>query len=494
MPLDLSDLTAAEGALDGLAAAAQADIAALAYPDKAWVTPSCGPDGSPAADVLIIGGGQSGLVIAAALKREGVRNVIVLDQAPAGREGPWITFARMPELRTPKITVGMDFGMPNLGVRRWFETRYGAEAWTALTRLPRTDWMDYLNWYRAVWGIAVENDTTVTGIADGGGLVAVTSRHAGVEQRRHARLVVLATGSDGAGAWAVPDFISAALPADRYDHSNRPIDFARLAGKRIGILGHGASAFDTAVAALEAGVASVDLCFRRETLPRINPHRYIENAGIMTHHPLLDDGVRWRIARHFRRFDQPPAWASFERAIIMPGFRLHAGAPWTDIRMDGGDIRVETPRAVFRFDHVIPATGQVIDLALRPELATLAPLVARWQDRYTPPDGEADASIAALPYLGDGYEMLPRASGGPDWVTRVYAFNALSTVSHGPHSTSISGHRHALPRLVRGLTRRLVIDQQHQLIAGLEAYADEDLPLPDDFEALAALNGGRVGA
>ncbi|MBZ9936239.1 NAD(P)/FAD-dependent oxidoreductase [Mesorhizobium sp. BR1-1-16] len=491
MPLDHSAPRRQEPALDRLAEAARADIAALAYPDKVWVKPVSGPDGTVAADVLIVGGGQSGLVIAAALRREGIANVVVLDQAPAGAEGPWVTFARMPELRTPKITVGMDFGIPNLGVRRWFETRYGADAWTSLVRLPRTDWMDYLNWYRAVWAIDVENGTVVSDIADAVGLLQVTSSQDGVERTRYAKLVVLATGSDGAGAWRVPQFISAALPRDRYDHSNQPIDFTRLKGKAIGILGHGASAFDTAVAALEAGVASVDLCFRRARLPRVNPHRYIENAGIMTHHPLLDDAVRWRIARHFRINDQPPAWASFERAIVMPGFRLHAAAPWLEVGMEDERIRVTTPRGVLTFDHVIPATGQVIDLAARPELKSMHSLVARWQDRFTPPPGEADAGLAQLPYLGDGYEMLPRDPDGPGWVTRVHAFNALSTVSQGPHSTSISGHRHALPRLVRGVTRRLLLDQQHELIAGLEAYADQDLPLPDDFEAALALNDGR---
>ncbi len=500
MPLDHSELSpddatlARPTTLAALADAARADIAALAYPDKAWVKPATGPDGAPAFDVLIVGGGQSGLVIAAGLRREGVRNVLVLDQAPKGSEGPWVTFARMPELRTPKITVGMEFGTPNLGVRRWFETRYGAGAWDGMARLPRTDWMDYLNWYRAVWDIAVENETVVTDIRDADGLVAVESRSGAGTTIRHAKLVVLATGSDGAGAWRVPRFIADALPADRYDHSNQPIDFSRHAGKAIGILGHGASAFDTAVAALEAGVGSVDLCFRRQRLPRANPHRFIENAGIMTHHPLLDDTVRWRIARHFRLHDQPPAWASFERAIVMPGFRLHAASPWQEIGMDGDRIRVGTPGRTFHFDHVVAATGQVTDLAARPELKSLHGIVARWQDCFAPPPGEEDAGLGSLPYLGDAYQLQPREPGGPAWVSRVHAFNALSMVSNGPHSTSISGHRHALPRLVRGLTQRLLIDQQQDIIAGLTAYADPDLVLPEDFEAALALTGGRVVA
>lgn len=471
-----------EAALARLAEAARADIEALAYPDKAWVPPVEGPDGAPAADVLIVGGGQSGLAIAAALKREGVGNVVLLDRAPRGAEGPWLTFARMPELRTPKITVGTDFGIPNLSVRRWYEARYGEAAWNEIVRLPRTDWADYLAWYRDVWAIEVENDTAVTDIRDGGGLVAVETVAGGVARTRHARLVVIATGTDGAGAWRVPELITASLPADRYDHSNQPIDFAKYRGRRIGILGHGASAFDNAVAALEAGAASVDLCFRRARLPRVNPHRFIETAGMMTHHPLLADELRWRIARHFRRMDQPPAWRSFEIAMAMPNFRLHPGSPWTEIGLDGDAIRVTTPKGVLHVDHLIAATGQAIDLSTRPELSTLHGLIARWSDRFSPAAGEEDARLAALPYLGPGYEFQPREPGRADWVDRVFAFNSSSFVSQGPHSTSISGHRHALPRLVRGLTARLFLDQEPTLLAGLEAYAEMDLPLADDFE------------
>ena len=52
--------------------------------------------------MLIVGAGQSGLVTAFGLMRERVRNILVIDRAPEGKEGPWVTFARMPTLRSPK--------------------------------------------------------------------------------------------------------------------------------------------------------------------------------------------------------------------------------------------------------------------------------------------------------------------------------------------------------------------------------------------------------
>ena len=46
--------------------------------------------------MLIIGGGQGGCALAFQLKRDNVPGVVVVDKAPRGREGPWLTFARMP--------------------------------------------------------------------------------------------------------------------------------------------------------------------------------------------------------------------------------------------------------------------------------------------------------------------------------------------------------------------------------------------------------------
>ena len=52
-------------------------------------------------DVLIVGAGQGGLAIAFQLMRERVNNVLVIDKAEPGAEGPWINYARMPTLRSP---------------------------------------------------------------------------------------------------------------------------------------------------------------------------------------------------------------------------------------------------------------------------------------------------------------------------------------------------------------------------------------------------------
>ncbi len=476
---------------DQLAARARRDLDALAHPTARWVPAGRTADGDPVDDVVIVGAGQSGLVIAAALAREGLDRVTVLEAAPEGDEGPWTTFARMAELRTPKELVGSELGIPSLSLQAWFRASFGDAAWDEIERVPRTAWKAYLDWYRAVTGVAVTHGARVADVrpdlTDPRGPVIVETVEAGERCRRSTRAVVLATGFDGAGAWRVPPVISSHLPPDRYHHTNGPVPFDCLGGARIGVLGHGASAFDNAIRALEAGARSVDLCFRRPRLPRVNPHRYLETAGVMSHYPVLADETRWRIARHFRVHDQPPPNRAFTTALGLDGFRLHPATPWLDVRMAAGSpdgpIEITTPRGVLEVDHVLAATGAVVDLEARGELATLAPVVARWRDHHRPGPGDDDPALAALPYLGEGYEFRPAAGAGAPWVDRVFAFNALAAVSHGPHSTSISGHKHALPRLVRGVTRRLLVDAESSLVAGLEAYRPDDLGVADDFEA-----------
>src|SRR5687767_13151557 len=107
--------------LSALEDAVRRDLALLDYPKRSWVLPRTGADGRRVLDVLIIGGGQGGLSIAFGLLRERVDNLLVVDDSPSDREGPWRTFARMQTLRTPKHVTGPDWGLPSLTVRTWYE-------------------------------------------------------------------------------------------------------------------------------------------------------------------------------------------------------------------------------------------------------------------------------------------------------------------------------------------------------------------------------------
>ena len=111
-------------ALTELEADVRADLARIAHPGAAWLEPKTGPDGKPALDVLIIGAGQSGIAIGFGLMRSRVSNILLLDKAEEGKEGPWLTYARMPTLRSPKDYTGPDLDIPSLTYQSWHEARF----------------------------------------------------------------------------------------------------------------------------------------------------------------------------------------------------------------------------------------------------------------------------------------------------------------------------------------------------------------------------------
>jgi FAD-dependent urate hydroxylase len=237
-------------ALVALEAQVRADLAKIAHPDAAWLEPRIGPDGKPALDVLVVGAGQSGIATAFGLKRSRVTNILVLDKSEAGREGPWLTYARMPTLRSPKFYTGPDLDIPSLTYQSWHEATFGADDWHNLGPIPRELWADYLVWFRRVTDVPVRNGREVVAIASvAGGLLAATVRGAAGIETLHARKIVLATGQEGMGDWTIPAPLRH-LPSWLCAHTAEPIDFEGLRGRQVAVIGAGASAFDNAATAL----------------------------------------------------------------------------------------------------------------------------------------------------------------------------------------------------------------------------------------------------
>ena len=87
------------------------------------------------ADVAIVGGGMCGLAAAFALRRLGISNITHVDRRAEGLEGPWLTYARMNTLRSPKHLTGPAMGLPNLTFRAWYEAQ--GHAWEGLDRISR---------------------------------------------------------------------------------------------------------------------------------------------------------------------------------------------------------------------------------------------------------------------------------------------------------------------------------------------------------------------
>ena len=451
------------------------ELDCLGYPIRPWTVPRS-RDGSNVHDVVIVGGGQSGLSIAFRLMRERITNVRVLDRNPEGREGPWLTFARMNSLRTPKIVTGPDLGIPSLSARAWWHARFGERSWDALNKIPRALWHEYLAWVRQTVGIGVSNDAEVTGIEPLDDLLAVHASVGGIAQTFLARKVVLATGIEGCGRWSIPAAITDALPRDRYAHTADQIDFDALAGKAVVVVGAGASAFDNAATALESGAASVELLVRRTRLPTVNPNRWMEFAGFLRHFGDLDDARKWRFMKLIFDMNQPPPQDTFDRCARHDNFSMRLGCPLEHVRFENDKILVDHTYGTTTADFLIAGTGFTIDLAARPELAGFHDSIACWSDRYGPPAGEEHPLLGRYPYLSPSFQFTEKTAGTAPYLANIfsYTFAAMPSLAC---SAGISALKFGVDRIVTGISRGLFVEDADVHLQSLRNYDEQELDI-----------------
>ncbi|WP_253958372.1 NAD(P)/FAD-dependent oxidoreductase [Rhizobium sp. WYJ-E13] len=473
--------------LAGLESRLADDLSLLELPPKEWV-PATEYDGKRVYDAVVIGAGMCGLVAAASLKMLGIHKIVCLDRAPQGLEGPWVTFARMETLRSPKQLTGPALGLPSLTFRAWYVAQFGAEAWEALGKIPKEQWMDYLVWYRKVLDLPVRNRVAVTAMAPANDdLIALdaTDLASGREERLYARHVVLATGRDGLGGGYVPDFVR---HVDRrfWAHSADDIDFAALKGKRVAVIGAGASAMDNAATALEAGAAAVDMVIRRKEMPRINKFTGISSQGVVHGFAGLSDDWKWKFMDYVLGAQTPPPRDSTLRVSRHPNGRFFLATGVRGLREKGGRVIVETSRGDLEYDFVVFATGFRVDLDERPELHHFAPFIRFWQDTYAPAEGMENGELATSPYLGPDFEFLEKMPGSCPSLRLVHCFNYPASLSHGKLSGDIPAVSDGGRRLARGIARSLFVADRETHFANLLAYETPEL-LGDEWTDSAAL-------
>ncbi|MDB5752375.1 MAG: NAD(P)/FAD-dependent oxidoreductase [Ramlibacter sp.] len=445
-------------ALARLALQASADLARLNLPPANWVLPALGPQGQTVLDVLVAGAGMCGQTAAYALLREGISNFRVIDRAARGQEGPWGTFARMLTLRSPKHLTGPDLGVPSLTFRAWYEAQHGERGWAALHKIGRLDWRDYLLWVRETVGLRVENRVMLLSVEDEAGLLRVRLGSAAGAETVWTRKLVLALGREGSGAPRWPEFPSLrrddAAARERVFHSADAIDFQRWRGQQVAVLGAGASAFDNAACALEAG-ARVTLFARRPILPQVNKSKWTAFTGFFRGFEALDDARKWRIYTYIFDEQVPPPWETVRRCDAQEAFTLRLAAPWLDVRADADGVAVTTPAGSERFDAVIFGTGFDVDLLDRHELARYLPLVDTWANHVTAEQALAKPEPARFPYLGSGFELRSTDPAQAAVLGNMHLFNWGSTMSHGAIAGDIPGLAVGANRLAQAIARDL---------------------------------------
>ena len=457
--------------MESLTKRAREDLARLNFPPANWVPPQASPDGKPLLDALVVGGGMCGQTAAFALLAEGVGNIRCVDRAPRGREGPWATYARMDTLRSPKHLTGPDLGVPSLTYRAWHEARFGEEAWKALHKIARLHWVDYLLWVRDTVALPIENDLEIEALELLPKAVKATFKNGQVV---HARKVVLALGRDGSGAPRWPKFASfdpQARDGTSVFHSADDIDFSALAGKRIGVLGAGASAFDNAGTALEAGAAAVTMFARRPILPQENKSKWSAFPGFQHGYSSLDDARRWRFYTYIFSEQVPPPWESVQRCDRHAGFSLHFSESWKDISEENSKIVVTTDKGRHVFDAVIVATGFDVNLMDRPEIAAFRDSIRTWRDHVPADEIVRFPEESRFPYLGDAFQL----TGNVPELASVHLFNWGCTMSHGALAGDIPGLEIGARRLARGIARDLFLADADRHWERLLAHTEDEL-------------------
>ena len=194
----------------------------------------------------------------------------------------------------------------------------------------------------------------------------------------------------------MPEFV-AALPSALRAHAAEEIDFAALRGKVVAVLGAGASAFDNAAVALEAGAAEVHLFCRRAQPMDVQPYRWLTFAGFLKHMHEMPDEWRWRFMAKILGMREGFAQDTYDRTSRFPNFTMHVDRPWTDARAEDGRAVLATPRGEFAADFLICGTGVRMDPGAVPELALCADNIAQWHDRYCRRPRRPTSASAASP-------------------------------------------------------------------------------------------------
>jgi cation diffusion facilitator CzcD-associated flavoprotein CzcO len=427
-----------------------------------------------------------------------VGRVAVIDRAAPGQAGIWRSIARMHQLRTPKTMAGPELGNPALSFRAWYETLHGSTAFDTLDRIPRTAWADYLDWFQQATGTMVRYGTRLLEIEPQGDLLRLHLEVDGARRTETARKVVLANGYAGAGGPNVPEFIRA-LPANLWSHTTSNIPFESLAGKVVGVVGAGSSAFDAAAVALENGAAEVHMFSRRayvdypappspQAAAAPAPDRGHPNYLELTYE--LPDVVRWRnFVLGDRRVASVPL-DSLERAVAFESFRLHLNSSLTDVAAAGGNqVTARVGNTNFRFDHLVAATGYRIDLAAQPELARIHEHIALWGDRFQPARGDESEAGASHPYVGAGFEFLPkRGDTGAEYLRNIHCFNLAAALSYGipvGDVPSVVDQPRLVTAIARDLYRESVDTAAHERFVQLPLAA----PSPAPYERAVASGG-----
>ena len=381
--------------------------------EQDWSPPNMKP-------IVIIGAGMAGISAAFELKRLGIRKILLIDKSEKGKEGPWLTSARMRHLRSGKTLLGPAIQFPEYSFEHFYKNTKGDAAWEELYKIPNEEWEEYIFWLRELLELEVLNQEYVEAIhLDGESLTVKTDK-----SKIDASKVIIATGRNGFGGPSFPEWINE-IPRDKYIHTSEIYDVSRLKGKRVAVVGTGASGLDAAGAALEAGASQVDLMCRSKKINNVNKGISTAYSGYSLGYYYLSDADKLAFTdAHTEGLSTPP----FESILRLKGY---------------SNLKVHYECSIIPkdYDFVFFATGFKVDVKEIPFLKGFD--IDVWGNHMSEEEKKKYPFATNWPYLGESFQLTPYKD--------IHCFNHGATLTHGNIAGDIPGIGIGANRLARGI-------------------------------------------
>lgn len=461
--------------LDLLEQQVQRDLTYLCLPESPWL-PIRYHQGQRIRDVVIVGAGMAGLTLAAALRFAGINNIQLIDKAPAKHEGPWNTHARMQTLRSPKELTGPALGIASLTFRAWYSAQFGEQQWQALDRIPTLMWHDYLQWYKQVLGISVQNQTELNHLQKEQvehlkhpiAKLEVYSHKENSPQTIYARHVVLATGMDGLGSPYLPSIAQQLNDKNKWAHSSEPIAFERLRNKRVAIVGGGDSALDAAATALEKGASDVDIYLRAADFSQINYWKAFTHSGHRYAYAQLSLEQKATLLNFLLAQRTPPARGTVQRLSQHSNLQLHFDQTIEEVKEEGEQLHLRTQHNMrHKADFIVFATGYATDLRQRKELSELLPHLFLVEHTAL---GQK-LKLRGIPVLNEDFSFKAKSNDYP-LLSAIHCFTSQALFSVGKICGDIPSISVGANRLCQGIAAKLYQAEFDYQLQSIQDYSE----------------------
>jgi cation diffusion facilitator CzcD-associated flavoprotein CzcO len=418
------------------------------FSKQSWV-PTTQVSKEKVLDVIVVGAGQSGLCLAYNLKLNGIRRISIIDQQPEGKSGPWNTFAKMKNLRTPKFIPGLESGNPLLSFKSWFCSKYSTEEYDEFNYIPTHYWAEYLNWFTIILQLNVSFDTELLNLqwSEKHQCYVTAIANNGKVTTHYARKIVLATGMTSVGKWALPDEFADVLPRDKYVCTWENYDGSTFDGKSVAVIGSGASGFDHATIAVKSGCTTLDV-YSRTPLPEQAIYEALwrgrddtdiypdesEQAPADILQPILDfnckleDKARVKLLKKLFKYGRSGSHPEYlDRVELLNKMNILNGYKISELAMNENQIKIIANGEVRHYDMVIYATGPRQGLEYRQELECVRNQIRLWQHCQ---DEKLPLGLETLPKLSKHYHFMP-LSEEHQHVSSIYSMSDIVQTSIG---------------------------------------------------------------